>query len=227
MARIVIDTTKGQYTNTDEFASGQPGQIVNLMVDEHGTLTSRPGLLAWVQATDAVDGLAGSNDQNIIGLFPYLDYLVAVNGQRRVKLISSNSAVTDITDDYLAGWKRPKFLIDDDGSLLIFGGGAPLRIDGTLRARRFAVGLEGQPTHGAIADHVLLVNDDGSDYVYFSDVGLTSGHENFVRVGGQSTPGVFRAGTRADPITAMAALQNRVLIFGEQSVEAFYGTGLG
>jgi hypothetical protein len=224
MPRIALDTTKGQYTNTDEFASGQPGQIVNLMVDEHGTLTSRPGLLLFQDTVGAFAGLAGSTDHSVAGLHPLGDYMIAVTAGRRFKRISSTGAVTDITVDFLTGSATPSFLVDDDGSLLVFGGGVPIRIAlSDLQSRSFGTGLEGSPTHGAIVDRILLVNDSGSDVVYFSDVG--NAHNDFVRRPGIGIPGLFRAGTRKDPITAMAALQNRVLLFGDASVEAFYGTG--
>lgn len=231
MPRIAIDTTKGQYTNTDEFASGQPGQIVNLLLDEHGTLTSRPGLLSFANTAGAVAGLAGSTDHSVVAMHWLGDYMICVTAGRRVKRITQAGVVTDITVDFLTGSSHPTFLLDDDGSLLIFGGGAPLRVGPDLQARTFAIGLEGSPTHGAIVDHSLIVNDLGSDNVYFSDIGLgsgsTGGHEMFARTGGRSTPGLFRAGLRADPVSALASLQNRVLLFGEQSVEAFYGTGAG
>lgn len=231
MPRIAIDTTKGQYTNTDEFSSGQPGQVVNLLIDEHGTLTSRPGLLSWSDTVGAQAGLGGSTDHSIVGLHAHGDYLIAVTAGRRFKRITSAGVAIDITVDFLTGSARPSFLEDDDGSLLVFGGGVPIRIGPDNQSRTFAVGLDGSPTHGCIVDHSLLVNDTDSNQVYFSDIGLgsgsTGGHEQFTRIGGRSTPGFFTAGLRADPVTAIAALQNRAFVFGAQSVEAFYGTGAG
>lgn len=228
MPRIAIDTTKGQYTNTDEFASGQPGQIVNLLVDEHGTLTSRPGLSAWASTSNSAAGLAGGTDESVIAIHPYRDRLVAVTANRRVKVITSAGVVTDISTPYLAGWKQPTFLLDDDGRLVIFGGGAPLRLGQTYTVSALSTSLSGAPTHGGIVDRVMLVNDDGTSTVHFSDV---FDHTNFdyaaAIAASESTPGILSAGTRSDNVTAIAALNNRVLLFGPESVEAFYGTGLG
>lgn len=222
MPTVTLPTNEGQYTNVDEFVSGKPAQIVNLMVDEAGGLTSRPGVTTYAAPVDSGSGVG--SDTNFIALHPFGDRLIAVRGNRRVHSIDSAGTHTDITKDILSGTNTPTFHVAPDGSLLIFGGGLPLRVGPELEARAFATGLTGWPTHGAVVDHSLVVNNLGSQTCQFSEI-LNYGNFDEATSTSLTHPGVFSAGTRGDDINAVATLQNRLFLFGEDSVEVFYGTG--
>lgn len=231
MPIVTLPTDKGQNTNTDAWASGQPEQVLNLLIDERGTLTSRPGLSSWCTPTDGGSGAGGRTDPRIVGLHPYKNRMIAVRGNRRIFSIDEDGNETDITEAPLGGWEPPSFLLDPWGRLLIFGGGIPQAVSGDgLTVNTFAKGLSSSPTHGALVDRMLIVNDKGSDAFQYSQFGdydeFTDGLILFPTADPPIVvPGTSEAGTRSDPITALTALQNRLFLFGDASVEVFYGTG--
>jgi len=215
----------GQHTNVGEFSlTGEhAAQVVNLLLDEQKAYSTRPGLLYWVNPEDAGAGLAGTTDQKIIGLAEFQDRVIAVRGNRRIFAIDSAGARLDL-DTYLTGWDDPTFLEDDNGRLLIFGGGAPVEITPGIVAGPAASGWSPSATHGAIVDRTLILNDKGSDRIYTSAV---DDHRHFMNTDtfDQSGAGFFTAGTRSDEVTAMVGVRNTLLVFGPSSVELWYGTG--
>lgn len=227
MPRIALPTNLGQYTNTDEWASGHPGQIVNLLVDEHGTLTARPGLSNWVSP-------GGSTDQ-VQGLYPYQDRLIAVVKPanqlfRDIYVIDDDGNATDITPSGgLTGEQMPTFTLEGGpgavaGRLFIFGGGIPLAITPGYRCSRFIDGSAPRATHGGMLIGRLITNDIDTGTVWYSD---RFDRANFAvqSPNTSSAGGTFEANDHPDYVRAVASYQRALYLFGDSSLQEYYDTG--
>jgi hypothetical protein len=222
-----IDLATGQITNVHPHGLRRGASFVcNYMLDEHGNNVSRPGLSSFATLTGSLVPVNG--DPRIIGLYPYREWVVAVNNNRRVLAVEEDGSYTDITgSETLGGDIAPTFVEDDDGALLIFGGpGVILRWDGSGLCERFG-GRDGMPraSHAVILARYLICNNVNSDRIDYS---RPEDHSVFdVNDTGSATEaaGFFTAENSADAIVAIMEQWGLLYLFGERTTEMYYATG--
>lgn len=231
--RAKLNLGGGLDFQDDEYASESTQEYANLMLaSAKGGDRSRPGLRAFgVTAPTALTitgilgtSITGTSHPQVIALYEYRDVTVAVDGNRRIYTFDSAGVCTDRTSTPLPGNAVPRFIVDDDGRLIILGGGNPLVMATDYSVTVFVTRADGyspQATHGCIVDRYLLLNDMGGvgnqDRVWYAAVD----EHSFIDL-----DWFIRAGSRSDEALAIEELNNQLYIFGDESVEWWYGTGI-
>jgi hypothetical protein len=210
-----------QATGLEQLAGASP-LALNVIIDETGTVTRRPGVSAWCSET--------VNAEGVYGIHQVVDGRVfAVGGvtpPRRIYRVSA-TAVADLSGvpaGDLAGTERPTFA--ETADLLVIAGGQDIQkvtLDATVSAR-----LGGSPpkaTHVAANALRLLANsiEDTVDFVHYSATSLdTDGNEDWTNA---ISAGLFAADARPDKIVALSENSNEVCVFGTRTYQAFSATG--
>lgn len=225
MPRVRLPLAGGYDLQDDEYSSPHASRVINLVVDPSGTNRSRPGLGSFATAAPTSLGnvsttVTGTSRPRIIGLAEHRQRIIAIDENRRGYAFDRDGNGVDITEAALPGKAPPRFLVDDDGRLLVFGGGAPRVVGSDYRMRTFlsADSEVPQATHGVIIDRFLVVNDSSSDRVYYAPV------DDHTLIGPSS---FLRAGSRSDTAVALAECNGQLHVFGSDSIEIWYGTGIG
>lgn len=208
----------GNQQSADEPLAGASPLAVNVLVDGHGAVRRRPGLVAYGEAP------AGAVDANgITGLYLTTQgQLLAVGGgaNRKVYRLAGGAAteITSAASGYLAGDTRPTWA-ENAQYVFLAGGHMPRKIFKNSLA--FST-LGEAPRCSHILQHAsrLLANDLSGpttrDFVQYSSTGLT-GIETWVTGAAR----FFSAEARADAIVAVVENSVEVFVFGETTLQVF------
>lgn len=223
LKREALDIGGGFVSNVAAYAlRGRSSKCINWMSDEQRSSIGRPGYRAF--STPAAALLVVGGDPRILALYPFGDVMVAVDGNRAVFSIDAAGVATDITGVRVPGSAVPTFVEDDNGALLIIGGGSPIQWRGPgTRTSTFGEAMP-QATHGCVVQRYLVLNDAGKDKIHFSNpVNHTEFDTN--NANPSSPAGYFTAETKSDPCLALLEQWNLVWAFGPKSIDAYYPTG--
>lgn len=212
-------------TSSDELGGAYP-YAINVVVDNKGVVSKRPGISTYSVAPSTVidsDGITGLYSTNDSQLF-------AVGGTanaRKIYKIAGGSAnnISPNPDNKINGTSRPTFT-ETEVFLIATGGGNIQKVNlSTLDSSR----LGGDPP---IASHVtanssrLLANDVTIDRtkVRFSGISQgtvdTSGHETW-ELGNDDDGGFFTAEARPDNVVAIHENTNEIFVWGTDNVQVF------
>ena len=214
--RAAIDLSNGQWTNVPAYSltPDKSSSVINYLITETGAGVSRPGTATFVTPSASVVTVNG--DTRVTGLFSFLDYLVAVDANRRVYAIKSDATQADITGATpLPGTSVPGFF-NDNGKLLIYGGGAPLAWDGGITpCALFAPNVSmPSPTSMVMLNRYLLANNIYRDLINFSD---PVDHASW-----SLATQFFTAESRNDPVIALGATFGELYAFGPETIDIYY-----
>lgn len=216
-----------KQTSGQDGLGGGVDLAMNVVVDQLGTVSRRPGIVAHPTLTAAVVDANG-----ISGVYKTLDGSVwaigAIGPERPIYFVNSSGAVklgAGAVPNGLRGTSRPTFA-ETEMLLVIAGGAEPEKV---ILSSKSASRLGGSPpssTHVLANASRLLLNDNVVDKtkVRFSDVAIGTlsfaGHEVW-SLGGIGTSGYFSAEGRPDPVVALGEDTNEVLVFGQATLQAF------
>lgn len=210
-----------QASGLEELAGASP-LALNVIIDETGTVTRRPGISEWCPDT--------VNAEGVYGIYQTVDGTVfAVGGvtpPRRIYRVSDTGAqdLSGVPEGDLPGTGRPIFAETSD--LLVIAGGQEIEkveLDTTAPGR-----LGGPPpkaTHVIANGLRLLANsiEDTVDFVHYSATSLdTDGNEDWSNA---ISAGLFAADARPDKIVALHENSNEVCVFGSRTYQAFSASG--
>jgi len=216
MARERIVIAGGFTSNVDPafLPKGRASVALNMMMDDAGNSVGRPGLSSFV--TPVASLLTVNGDNRIVAMCAFREFLVLVDGNRRLFSVARDASYRDITGVRLPGSATPTFLDLDGQRLIVCGGGSAIEWDGVGMTGPFAEGGSPDATHMVVAQKYILANNRGTDRVNFSRP-----ESQLDWTGGE----YFRAETNSDPILAMHQQWGRVFLFGSRSLDVYYNVG--
>lgn len=238
MPRARLPTKGGMFTNIRAAglpADGRGPVVMNLVCDAAGNSRSRPGYARWPTATTQAVTLVYGLDTGAgytpltggtAGLYGFGGYLLHVSADRMLRVYNEDgtgrNASTMGGGVRLPGVEPVVFTEDDDGSVILCGGGAPCRwVPGDGTALELLC-----PTASPVASHAasmtrrLFVNNAAEDTVYYTS---PTNHRVFDLTGNPNLieAGWFRAESRRDPVLAMVAGWNLLYLVGPKSTDVY------
>ncbi len=223
----IIDFSPKQDSSSEELGGSSP-RALNVIVDNNGVVSKRPGIKAYTGVAPATV----IDSTGITGLYATNDgQLFAVNNNpnhRSIYKIANGSAtqIDHLPDEQLTGFGRPIFT-ETEVYLIIAGGRNIQKVKlNTLVSSR----LGGDPplaTHVAANSSRLLANDATVDKTKVRFSGIfqgtvdTSGMEDWEDTGLEEDGGFFTAEARPDNVVAIAENTNEIFVWGTDNVQVF------
>ena len=209
-AEIPINLGNYKSKNPDSIRnSGYAEELINLFVGATGNNYDRPTLNLFVTLP--------SNES--IGMYYFDDVLVVVTADRKIYTVASDETITDITGVTLPGNGRPVFT-DNIETLLIAGGGTPIKWDGVGNLTEDLGGGPPATTHLAFLDGFLFANrrldSENNKVVQFSD---------FEDVETWDGGSFFSAVAAPDEVAGLTVCQREAFIVGEKTTEIWQNVG--
>jgi hypothetical protein len=210
-----------------EELGGAQSLAMNVVIDDTGTVTKRPGIATFSEFPSTSIDSTG-----VIGLYQTYDgkYFAVGNDTnlRNIYRVDNGSFIniSQSPNQQLNGKGRPIFT--ETEVFLVAAGGANIqkvKKDTVISSR-----LGGNPpfaTHVAANSSRLLANDTTVDRtkVRFSGISQgtidTSGHERWDNTGIVSDGGFFTAEARPDEVIGVYENTNEVFVFGQDNVQIF------
>jgi hypothetical protein len=224
------------FQNTQESGqeqlSGASRSVINVVIDDRGTVRRRPGIQTYSGApstsidSNGIDGIhatnggvlyaVGGNDPSSGGPNRNI-YRVTSGGADNLSSLSGTTR--------LVGSKRPVFA--ETEALLVIASGFLIQkvvLDTNVSSR--LGGLPPEASHVTANFLRLEANDvtvDTTKVRYSAtSIGTTdySGHETWT-LGGVGNAGFFTAEARPDPVVALAENTNELFVFGSTNLQVF------
>lgn len=208
-----IDFAAGQQSSLEQLGGAMP-QAVNVLFDDAGTVSLRPGISAWEDfgASPLLDAAT-----DVEGMIPYRNYLVYVTSDRKIHAQLSPGLGVDLSDGTAAtqldGSTRPVFAAARS-RLVIAGSGLLQKWDGAAALTARLGGSPPAASHVAAISQRLVVNTLGNTgQIQWSEPGEVTGHETW--------PGLNFAEleARPDPLPALYENTNELIGLGTQTVQ--------
>lgn len=214
-----------QDSSSEELGGASP-YAINVIIDENGVVSKRPGISTYSVAPSSVvdaDGILGLYATNGSQLF-------AVGGTDNARVIyrisgGSSSSISPIPDAKLNGTSRPVFT-ETELYMLCAGGSNIQKIHLDSYDSSHLAGDPPTSSHICANSSRLLANDISLDKtkVRFSGVFQgtvdTSGMETW-GLGNDDDGGFFTAEARPDDVVAIHENTNEVFVWGKDNVQIF------
>lgn len=189
--------------------SGYAEDLINIFIDIVGSNYDRPTLDLYAQLPNL----------EAIGMYYFDGVLVVVTAERKIFTIDSDQVVVDITGVDLPGFGRPVFT-DNKETLIIVGGGTPIKWEGVGEVTEDLGGSPPQATHASFLDGFLILNrrlDSESNKVEqfseFEDIETWIGTS------------IFSAVADPDEVQGHTVCQRELYVVGSKTCEVWQNVG--
>jgi len=223
IAPIVFSASRD--VSSDELGGAMP-TVSNVVVDNGGSVRTRPGIAAW-PGFDAVT----PGGSPVIGMIAWGLNLIYVTADRRIWALPVGGELEALSDTgdlttMLDGGERPSFVAGRD-MVVIAGGGAIQKWTGSgLSARLTNTGAGGPPPEASyicgIAQRLVAAIVGKSGQLWWT--GPLEAYENWdMATGGAS---YIQASAKPDPVIAMGDNTNEIYAFGSETVQVYAPSNL-
>jgi hypothetical protein len=219
-----IPLADGLASGLQELSGAQP-LLVNFLIDQNGAMSMRPCIRTWADYP-----VVSPTNSPVIGIFPWQAgngrYVIFVTQDRKIWAWLGTGLVQALSDStsptQLDGSLRPIFAYDQE-RVVITGGGAPQKWEGTGLSARLAPG-QTMPDGSALAfthiaynaQRLIGNNYNNSGIFQWTDPGVGN-HGVWPIVGAYFQ----EAEAWPDPLVALFSNANEVFTFGTETTQVF------
>lgn len=209
-----IPFVQGQASGLDKLSGAVP-TFQNFIPDAAGAMRQRPGIQDFAD----FDGVT-PNASPVIGIYQWRGYVLWVCEDRSIWALTAPGSTLSLGT--LGGTGRPIWAYDQE-RVVVTGGGAPLKWEGSGAASSLAPGMtdpSGAPltlTHIAYsAQRFIGNNNNNTGVLQWSQEG-SGEHDQWPIVG----PFYSEAEAAPDPVVAVWATTNEVFAFGTETTQVY------